>query len=59
MPRPPAGHDRRARELLSRARGLLFDFDAVVADSEPFFYESYNRAFRRRGHEIAREEYWE
>lgn len=47
------------RELISRSRAVLFDFDGIVADSEPFFFESYRKAFAARGHEIDREEYWE
>lgn len=46
-------------KLLERAEAVLFDFDGVIADSEPFFYESYNRAFTKRGHSIDRDEYWE
>ncbi len=46
-------------ELIDGSEALLFDFDGVIADSEPFFYESYNNAFKKRGHEIDRIEYWE
>jgi len=45
-------------KLLRECEAVLFDFDGVIADSEPFFYESYNRAFTRRGHPIDRDEYW-
>ncbi len=46
-------------ELISSAGAVLFDFDGVVADSEPYFFESYRRAFSARGHEIDQVEYWE
>jgi len=47
------------QEMISRADALLFDFDGVVADSEPFYYETYNTILGKRGHQIDREEYWE
>jgi len=46
-------------KLLAEAKALLFDFDGVIADSEPFYYRSYDRAFRKRGHSIREEDYWE
>jgi len=46
-------------QLLKESQAVLFDFDGVIADSEPFFYEAYNRAFTKRGHPIDRDEYWE
>jgi HAD superfamily hydrolase (TIGR01509 family) len=45
-------------QLLKESKAVLFDFDGVIADSEPFFYESYNRAFTKRGHPLDRDEYW-
>ncbi len=45
--------------LIKMCEAVLFDFDGVIADSEPFFFESYSRAFARRGHKIDREEYWD
>jgi beta-phosphoglucomutase-like phosphatase (HAD superfamily) len=46
-------------ELLARARALLFDFDGVLADSEPLYRESYNRAFAVCGHVIPEDEYYD
>jgi HAD superfamily hydrolase (TIGR01509 family) len=46
------------RDLLRRARAVIFDFDNVLVDSEPYHYESYSRVFARAGHIIDREEYW-
>jgi beta-phosphoglucomutase-like phosphatase (HAD superfamily) len=45
--------------LIDGCEAVLFDFDGVIADSEPCFYASYSRAFAKRGHAIDREEYWE
>jgi HAD superfamily hydrolase (TIGR01509 family) len=45
--------------LLDEARAVLFDFDGVIVDSEPFYYKSYNKAFEKRGHSIKEEDYWE
>jgi HAD superfamily hydrolase (TIGR01509 family) len=45
--------------LLTHAEAVLFDFDGVLVDSEPYYYRSYNLAFEKRGHKIKEEEYWE
>ena len=45
--------------LLDEAKAVLFDFDGVLVDSEPFYYRSYNMAFEQRGHSITEEDYWE
>lgn len=45
-------------ELLNRSKAMLFDFDGVIVDSEPFYYRSYNQAFQKRGHSIKEEDYW-
>ena len=45
--------------LIADSDAVLFDFDGVIADSEPYFFESYSRGFAKRGHTIDREEYWE
>jgi HAD superfamily hydrolase (TIGR01509 family) len=47
------------RSLLDKAQAVLFDFDGVIVDSEPYYYQSYNLAFEKRGHSIKEEEYWE
>ncbi len=46
------------RRLIERSRAAVFDFDNVIADSEPFHYEAYRRVFEKRGHALDREEYW-
>ena len=46
-------------KLLDRTQAVLFDFDGVIVDSEPFYHQSYNRAFQKRGHTIKEADYWE
>jgi HAD superfamily hydrolase (TIGR01509 family) len=45
------------RSLLSRAEGLIFDFDGLLADSERFHFMTYDEVFRRHGHALDQEEY--
>lgn len=40
------------------AAALLFDFDGVLADSEPLFRRSWNSALQPWGHSISSEDYW-
>jgi len=42
-----------------RARALLFDFDGVLAQSEPLHREAFNAALAPWGVSIPPEEYWE
>ncbi len=44
--------------LVADARGVLFDFDGVLADSEWYHFEAYRLAFERRGHRMDVIEYW-
>jgi beta-phosphoglucomutase-like phosphatase (HAD superfamily) len=46
------------RTLLQRAVAVLFDFDGVLVDSEPYYFRSYQKAFQKRGHTLDQEEYW-
>ena len=46
------------KRILGRAGAVIFDFDNVVVDSEPFHYEAYARVFASHGHTIDRDEYW-
>lgn len=46
------------REAIRRAGAVLFDFDSILVDSEPFHYEAYRRVFARFGHRLDRDEYW-
>jgi beta-phosphoglucomutase-like phosphatase (HAD superfamily) len=45
------------RTMLLRARGLIFDFDGLLADSERFHYMTYDEVFRRHGHALDQKEY--
>ncbi len=45
-------------QLLEDKKAVIFDFDNILVDSEPFHYEAYNIVFAKRGHELDREEYW-
>ncbi|NOQ21218.1 MAG: HAD-IA family hydrolase [Candidatus Aegiribacteria sp.] len=40
------------------AAAFLFDFDGVLADSEPLFRRSWNIALQPWGHEVSSEDYW-
>ncbi|HER43694.1 MAG TPA: HAD family phosphatase, partial [Candidatus Eisenbacteria bacterium] len=44
--------------LLAGKRAVVFDFDNVLVDSEPYHFEAYNIVFSKRGHALDREEYW-
>jgi HAD superfamily hydrolase (TIGR01509 family) len=45
--------------IWARARALIFDFDGVLCDSEPFWRDTYNQALRPYGVEIPEAEYYE
>ena len=51
------GKDRLER-LLEGKEAVIFDFDNILVDSEPYHYEAYNEVFSRYGHTLDREEYW-
>jgi len=59
MPTPldPDKSDK-LRSLLKRCASVVFDFDGLLADSEPFHYLAYNEVFERYGHTLNKEEYW-
>jgi len=44
--------------LLANKRAVVFDFDNVLVDSEPYHFEAYNIVFSKRGHLLDRDEYW-
>ena len=45
--------------IWARAQALVFDFDGVLCDSEPFWRATYNEALRPYGVEIPEAEYYE
>lgn len=44
--------------LLAGKKAIVFDFDNVLVDSEPYHFEAYNIVFSKRGHALNRDEYW-
>ncbi len=44
--------------LLASSTAVIFDFDNVIVDSEPYHFEAYSRVFAGAGHTLNREEYW-
>lgn len=43
---------RKARELLQRARAVIFDFDGLLVDTEYAIYSSWERVFASCGHPL-------
>ena len=48
----------RTKLLLKKSSGVIFDFDGLLADSEPYHYLAYNEVFQRHGHSLDKNEYW-
>ncbi len=48
----------KLHSLLAQSKGTIFDFDGLLADSEPYHYKAYNEVFERYGHTLNKEEYW-
>lgn len=46
------------KQILAKTQAIVFDFDNIIVDSEPYHYAAYDAVFKRRGHEIDRDEYW-
>lgn len=46
------------REIAGNAKAVIFDFDNVLVDSEPFHYRAYARVFGSKGHTLDPDEYW-
>jgi HAD superfamily hydrolase (TIGR01509 family) len=46
------------RRIIDGAAAVIFDFDNVIVDSEPFHYKAYSEVFAGKGHTIDRDEYW-
>jgi beta-phosphoglucomutase-like phosphatase (HAD superfamily) len=54
----PKGDNLTLRNLWNRAEAVLFDFDGVLADSEPVYRKSWNRVFSEYSHSVSEREYW-
>jgi len=48
----------KTKLLLKKSSGVIFDFDGLLADSEPYHYLAYNEVFQRYGHSLDKDEYW-
>ena len=48
----------KLNRLIAHAEGIIFDFDGLLADSEPYHYRAYNEVFERYGHSLDPDEYW-
>jgi HAD superfamily hydrolase (TIGR01509 family) len=48
----------KLKSLLKKTNGVIFDFDGVLADSEPYHYLAYNEIFEKYGHSLNKSEYW-
>ncbi|MCH8157377.1 MAG: HAD family phosphatase [Nitrospinae bacterium] len=46
------------KSIRKNIQGIIFDFDGLLADSEPFHYRAYNEVFERYGHSLDQKEYW-
>jgi len=46
------------KRLLESSTAVIFDFDNVIVDSEPYHFEAYSRVFAKTGHTLDRAEYW-
>ncbi len=44
-------------QLLLPVRGLIFDFDGLLANSEKYHFRAYNDVFSRHGHSLDKTEY--
>lgn len=44
---------------MDEATTVIFDFDNIIADSEPFHFKAYQRVFLDEEHTLDRDEYWE
>ncbi len=55
---PDSDKLEKLRSLFERCPCVVFDFDGLLADSEPFHYRAYNEVFERYGHTLDPDEYW-
>lgn len=49
---------RALERILNGKKAIIFDFDNILVDSEPYHYEAYQSVFSKRGHTLDRDEYW-
>ena len=59
MPSPnPSSQSEIIKLILGQSKAVIFDFDGLLADSEPYHYLAYNEVFERYGHSLDKNEYW-
>ena len=46
------------KRLIASSTAVIFDFDNIIVDSEPYHFEAYSRVFANAGHTLDRAEYW-
>jgi beta-phosphoglucomutase len=51
-------NSKKLGDLIGSSKAIIFDFDNVIVDSEPFHYKAYADVFASKGHIIDRDEYW-
>jgi len=54
----PKGDNLTLTELWNGADAVVFDFDGVLADSEPFYRMSWNSVLGQYGHAVSEKTYW-
>jgi HAD superfamily hydrolase (TIGR01509 family) len=52
------GKAEKLKGIVGGADAVIFDFDNVIVDSEPYHYRAYSKVFAGKGHTIDRDEYW-
>jgi HAD superfamily hydrolase (TIGR01509 family) len=51
--------ENKVKAIFDKRAGVIFDFDGLIVDSEPFHYRAYNQVFEKKcGHTIDPDEYW-
>lgn len=55
---PPPPANEKLNSLRTNTKGIIWDFDGLLADSEPYHYKAYNEVFERYGHTLDQDEYW-
>ena len=53
-----SSHSRIVKSIFEKSKGIIFDFDGLLADSEPYHYLAYNAVFKKYGHSLDEQEYW-
>jgi HAD superfamily hydrolase (TIGR01509 family) len=49
---------RAFSSLMKEMSAVIFDFDNIIVDSEPYHFKAYQKVFAGEGHHLDRDEYW-